>query len=303
MRQSISPRSPQPSSESPQSIMEAKLQQLLLDPEKLSLPEIIGYLKRFRTTLSQQGYDETETQAALDRVLDEYFPVDVAVQRATVKSLSPTVTQPSINRQNIQMNRSNIVRLPRAPVHLGVAVPASKADIDARVAQTNGFESRSIADVLGSSIGVPEARRKDITALIEAELERRRGQALTNEELQQFRQDLLQAANNDAPRIHAFIVALIALVGLDRARDILWRSLSNVTLRRILSGFGIHKPVNAAGRRDWFHDVNQGRVDNPATAEEYSRYAFDELFDRYVRDGANGDKLPADAAARRQRRA
>jgi hypothetical protein len=68
MRQSISPRSPQPSAETPRSIMEAKLQQLLLDPEKLSLPEIIGYLKSFRTTLSQQGYDETETQAALDRV-------------------------------------------------------------------------------------------------------------------------------------------------------------------------------------------------------------------------------------------
>jgi hypothetical protein len=190
---------------------------------------------------------------------------------------------------------------------IGQRQPASEEDVHARVAQSNGFLSKNLAEVMAGNIqnrrrtqGVSaqvlqqnQALQQAIRAafglpagqLDAAQLGQAR-QGLSNLSAQQLNQRFLQLAGGNPEAL----------------REALWASLGDVSLRRLLGGLGIRKPESAGGRRDFRHSAGQARGAAGDFDAAFSRFVYDELFDAYLQRGAQGDKMPEDAQRRSQNR-
>lgn len=86
-------------------------------------------------------------------------------------------------------------------------------------------------------------------------------------------------------------------------REALWGSLGQGSLNTLLRGLGIRTPEDpATGKRSFRYNAALRRGAQGQYDEAFSRFVFDALFDAYLQRGAGGDRLPADAQARSNKR-
>ena len=192
---------------------------------------------------------------------------------------------------------------------VGVKTPATAEDVSARANASNGFLAKNLAEMLAANVqrrqsaGVSASvlqQNQALSAAIRAAFNIPAGN-LDATQLAQARQAIIAVAQNPA-ELHRRVVAM-AQGNVEALREALWASLGDVSLRKVIGGLGIHKPENVAtGKRDFVHSAGQARGAQGPFDVAISRYAFDSLFDAYVQRGAGGDRMPADAQARSNRR-
>lgn len=234
-------------------------------------------------TLRQRYLTETNYGAlVIDRV------IDAALQR-----FFPT---PSIQATPFLFGNLNAAL---SPGRIGVVREASIDDAQNKIAQSSGFQSKNLREIMMASSLNPQSR------IYHSRFGQYVRQGLGFGDRQPTREEGSIAANRlktaTPQELHAFFVALGDRHGADDLREALWQALGPVHVVQLLSGLTIAKPLDPATRkRDWVHNPNQ--IDEDSSPAGFSRFVFDEMFDQYVTQGSRGDIVPEEARRLREAR-
>lgn len=198
--------------------------------------------------------------------------------------LPPSVTSMNfINTPTFQpSNNSGPAMTQPNPFGLGNLRSATKEGVDVAVAQSNGFRHKNLRDALLRIARMPRYI-----------LERRIRETLhtPDDAGANTVADRLRQVVGDPANLHSVFLGLYTVPGdvrFDNLREMFWLSLTRLTLINLLSGYDIIQP-SQGGQRGWIYDQDQRSVENPVTAAEFTRYAYDKLFDRYIAAGAYGE--------------
>jgi len=188
----------------------------------------------------------------------------------------------------------------------GAPRPASRAQADLEIGQSNGFLNRNLAKFLSKhiskrAVGNPSAQQLQAAAAV-GQVIRQLLNIQPGFNLAMEQAKLLQNQSNPKQLFDAVVQAL---GGAAQAKQVLWLAASTAAVKELIGGFTINKPnwQDQTGKehKDWIH-VPTATGQNPeGGAQEFTRYVYNQLFDRYVA-GGGVDRQSAEAAAKSERR-
>lgn len=194
---------------------------------------------------------------------------------------------------------------------IGRKKPFTRADTDARVAQSNGFIAANLAEFIASNVdkdntmrGSPtEAQKNAVRRLAPAIRQAFVEETASSGGNVAVAQANIKALGQNPAALYQKVNQLVSLMGgAENLREAMWLVAGKVSLAKLLGGIGIHKPDYAEGK-GFLHDPSVARGTAPETnAIAATRYVFDSLFDAYAQRGARGDLRPEDAQKRSNQR-
>lgn len=241
--------------------------------QRATVRQIVAQVEALRQRyLTETDIDPAVIERAVDSTMERYYPTN----------------------QNAVLAPAGIAQRPEA----------SKEDADRKISQSSGFQSKRVAHLLERSINPPSYLAQP--TLFAQYLYDSLGVNYLDDEdklmrpgITEINSAIMRIRIASPQELHGFFLKLIDRRGYDQLREAMWRDIdSDLVLRGLIGGFGIYQPKNEHGARcfEYFKFTHPGQRMSPGAA--FSRYVFDRLFDQYVREGARGDVLPAEAFAR-----
>lgn len=188
----------------------------------------------------------------------------------------------------------------------GTPKPASLAQANVELQQSNGFLNRNVSKFLAKliskrTVGKPSAEQLQASARVGQVLRQRLNLGGT------FDLSLEQAklVKNAAPKA-LFDQVVNDLGGAQQAAQTLWLASSTAAIKELIGGFTIYKPnwtdEKGKAHKDWVHVAGATGANPEGNAAEFTRYVYNQLFGRYAAPSGGVDRQSAEAAKKSERR-